>query len=94
MKDAKHYLEKHTEYVKDCIHTTSEESEGIRSRTSSEVSSESVKEFKEEPAEESESSADETDDDLDEKPVSEFYKCIYIISMHKDYFYAMFMVPM
>ena len=35
MKDAKHHLKQHTEYLKYCIHTTSEESDGIHSRTSS-----------------------------------------------------------
>ena len=75
MKDAKHHLKRHSEYVKYCIHTTSEESDGIRSRTSSELSSESVKVFKEESAGDSASysSADETDDEgLDAKLVSEF----------------------
>ena len=79
MKDAKHYLKQHTEYVKYCI--LSEESDGIRSRTSSELSSESVKVL-EESAEDSESfsSADETDDEgLDTKLVSEFCKCTYNI---------------
>ena len=69
MKQAKHFLEQDAEYVHRCINTTSEDSDGIRSRASSldsesqlhrvkiskatELSSEVVKEFKEETTEES-----------------------------------------
>ena len=60
MKDAKRYLKQHTEYVKYCIH--SEESDGIRSRTSSELSSECVKAEESAKDSDSSSSADETDD--------------------------------
>lgn len=68
MKNAKRCLKQDAEYVCQCIHTTSEESDGIRSRTSSldsesqlhraklskdtQLSSEDVKEFREETVEE------------------------------------------
>ena len=68
MKNAKRCLKQDAEYVCQCIHTTSEESDGIRSRTSSldsesqlhraklskatRLSSEDVKEFREETVEE------------------------------------------
>ena len=69
MKNAKHCLKQDAEYVCHCINTTSEDSDGIRSRTSSldsesqlhgakmskvtESSIEVLKEFEEESAEES-----------------------------------------
>jgi len=68
MKDVKNHLQQDAEYVHCCINTTTDESDGIRSRTSSfdsesqphkvkisnftELSSESVKESNEETAEE------------------------------------------
>lgn len=79
MKDAKHYLEQHTEYVKHCI--LSEESDGIRSRTSSELSSECVKVEESAKDSESYSSADETDDideGSDTRLVSKFCKFNYM----------------
>lgn len=69
MKKAKHFLKQDAEYVHNCINTTPEDSDGIRSRTSSldsesqihrikiskatVLSSEVLKEFKEETTEES-----------------------------------------
>lgn len=77
MKNAKHCLKQDAEYVCHCINTTSEDSDGIRSRTSSldsdsqvhgtkmskvtELSIEVVKEFQEETVEES---AEESADGL------------------------------
>ena len=68
MKDVKNHLQQDAKYVHCCINTTTDESDGIRSRTSSldsesqlhkikisncaELSSESVKESNEETAEE------------------------------------------
>lgn len=71
MNRAKQCLEKDAEYVRHCINATSEESDGIHSRTSSFDSENQL----EESAGESYSSADETDDeilDIDTKLVSSF----------------------
>ena len=74
MKKAKHFLEEDAEYVHRCINTTSEDSDGISSRTSEEVKEskeETTEESAEESVEESYSSADETDDEiLDAKMVA------------------------